>query len=213
MEAEREREREGGRDGAVSCYIYRWNRLPAQSVSQSPPTMEDKITIWHQIVTDNPVTNTGLCKNTYNLPKGDLQINTQTLKPYQAIFKTRKYNHEDCNKTLSDPEEERKRKQAMKAYNQRYKRHEEKRDRSNVSLFLKFNQKDGRILCQTQIKTKETDSGILSKEIKTQQPLCYIYKTNGGGGGRGGGQQQKRQKIGKRKYMYEEADDDTADED
>ena len=96
-----------GRCHAIYIYIYKWNRLPAQSVSQSI-TMEDKITIWQQIVTDNPVTNTGLCKNTYDLPKGDLQINTQTLKPYQAIFKTRKYNYEDCNKTLSDPEEEKK---------------------------------------------------------------------------------------------------------
>ena len=103
--------------------------------------MEDKITIWHQILADNPVTNTGLCKITYDLPKGELQINTQTLKPYQAIFKTRKYNYEDCNKPLSDPEEERKSKQALKAYHKRYKRYKEKRDKNNISLFLKFDQK------------------------------------------------------------------------
>ena len=101
-----------------------------------------------------------------------------------------------------------KRKQALKAYHKRYKRYEEKRDKNNVNIFLKFNQKDGRIQCQIQINTKETDSGILNKEIKTQQPLRCIYKINGKGE-----QQQKQQKPGKRKYIYEEDDDDNADED
>ena len=72
----------------------------------------------------------------------------------------------------------------------------------------KKKKKNGKIQCQTQIKTKKTASGILSKEIKTQQPLHCIYKIKDREG-----QQQKQQKPGKRKYIYEEDDDDNADED